>query len=140
VPVLSARDFFREALRFVALAVVAVNLVDLGHSVVDRTIGVMPPVPLGGDIWWPVASMVVFGPIYVVLAWHHRARGADSGGSSVRRWTASVILLATTLILLGSLVAVLNQFLIGGADAVFLVKAAIVAVVAGAIFVAHRQR
>jgi hypothetical protein len=146
VSVVSARDFFLYALIFVALSLTAWNVVSAAHTVIDIAFG--PPPDGGvpdwrrGNLNWSIAVLIVFAPIYFLLSRRAAASlAADPARhrSAIRRWTAALILLLTVLALLGTLASVIYRFLQDGGDAVFLLKSAVTAIVAGAIFLAYRQ-
>lgn len=145
-PVVSARDFFVYALLFVALGVVAVNLVQGAHGTIDL---LLPP---GEEPWrrtaaaremrQAAAALLVFGPLYVVLDRRTRsARRADPARqrSAIRKWTGALILLVTVLTLLTTLVWTLYRFIDGGADPAFLLKAVVVGAVAGGVLALWRE-
>lgn len=145
VSVVSARDFFTYALIFVALGLTAWHVVSAAHAVIDLTLADAS----GSTMDWrrtslnlSVAVLVVFAPLYFVMSRRAAAALASDPArhrSAIRRWTAALILLLTVLALLGTLAGVIYRFLQDGGDLVFVLKSAVVAVVAGAIFVAYRQ-
>lgn len=145
VPVVSARDFFLYALIFISLGVTAWHLVEAAHDLIDMAFGerAAPETPFQrSSLNFSVAMLAVFGPLYGYLSRQaERALRADPARqrSAVRRWTAALILLLTVLALLGTLASVVYGFLEGEADLVFVLKAAVAAAVAGAIFALYRQ-
>ncbi len=144
VPILSARDFLFQALLLVALSVVAYNLVLVLHALIDLILAAAPAA--GPQVDWrgrrfdrALAGIIVFAPIYVGMAVADRRAMAGTDRSLVRRWVTAVILLATTLVLLGLLASVVYEFLRGEPRPAFLLKALAAGAVSGAILLAYRR-
>jgi hypothetical protein len=135
------RHAFLYALLFIALAVTAVNLVNLVHAQIDRAL----PDPafetwaerVAGRIRWAVAGLVVATPVYLLVARAiDRAAAADESilKSPVRKWLTYFALLISALIFLGDAIFVLYRFLAGELTLRFALKAGTVALLSGAIF------
>jgi hypothetical protein len=146
VSVVSARDFFLYALIFVALALTAWHAVAAAHAIIDLAFGTAldggAPERRRSSLNRSIAVLVVFAPLYIILSRRASASlAADPARhrSAIRRWTAALILLLTVLALLGTLAGVIYRFLQDGGDAVFLLKSAVTAIVAGAIFLTYRK-
>jgi uncharacterized membrane protein len=140
-PTVSAQDFFIYALITISLAVAAFNLVDLAHQLIDILTrdpddDVVPRTPT-----WELAALLVFGGVYSWLSRTETARRrADPARqrSAIRKWTVAVILLATVLTLMSTLVwGVYLVIDTGGADPALL-KVAVTAAVAAGIWWAYR--
>ncbi|KGJ05365.1 hypothetical protein SAMN04487972_10673 [Paracoccus halophilus] len=144
VPRPRAYASFREAvlygLLFLSLAIIAWRICDLGMELIDRLI----PDPADirtyradGSIRWPVASLIVFTPLFVWLSRKAQGQMRDDAGqrrSLVRKWFASVTLLLALLVLLGDGVTVIFTLLNGELTARFAAKAVLVAAVAALVF------
>ena len=145
-PYVSAREAFFYALLFASLAMTAWHLVTLFHALIDLWLP-----DNGREDWryygasssirWAVAALVVFGPLFL---WLHaratRAQAADPGRarSVVRRWVGYLALFLAACSLLGDLIAVVYAFLSGDLTLRFLLKALVVAAVAGVVLALFR--
>lgn len=140
--VVSARDAFRHGLTFFALLLVASHLGLLAFALIDHFV----PDPLdpfeGGDgpIRWSIAVLLVAWPVWAVTSLN-LARDAerDPGQrrSAVGRWLTWGALFLAAATLVGDAIAIVAGFLGGDFTVRFLLKAVVVAVVAGAIFLAY---
>lgn len=137
----SARDFFVYALITISLAVAAFNLVDLAHRLIDILTRDPGDTFVPGTPTWELAAVLVFGGVYSWLSQTETAqRRADPARqrSAIRKWTVAVILLATVLTLMSTLVwGVYLVIDTGGADPALL-KVAVTAAVAAGIWWAYR--
>lgn len=145
-PYVSAREAFFYGLMFAALAMTAWHLVALLHNLIDHWVAD----PLNDDAGryainstrWLIAALVVFAPTFLVM--NHRAvqaTKADPGKrrSGVRKWFGYVTLFLASISLLGDLMAVIYALLSGDLTLRFMLKALVVAGVAGTIFAYFRQ-
>jgi hypothetical protein len=132
----SARDFFIYALMFGVMIFGAIYLVQLFHALIDLWLDA------GGyrssrQIRWSVAVLIVATPMYLWLTVRERGKLAADPAlyrSAIRRWLTYLTLLLSSAVLLGDLMAVIYAFLDGDFTLQFLLKAIVVAVVAGFIF------
>ena len=132
----SARDFFVYALTFGVLIFAAVNLVTLLHALIDTAFA------RGEDfrrwqIRWSMAVLIVTVPVYLWLTIRERGklrRDPALYRSAIRKWLIWIALLIAAATLLADLVAVINRLLQGDLTVQFLLKALVVAGVAGGIF------
>ena len=133
----SARDFFIYALSFGVMISGAIYLVQLFHALIDLWLD-------GRDygsfsrIRWAMAVLIVTTPVYLWLTVRERGKLAADPAlyrSAIRRWLTYLTLLLAALVLLGDAVAVIYAFLNGDFTVQFMLKAVVVAVVAGFIFV-----
>ncbi|SFE62116.1 DUF5671 domain-containing protein [Roseivivax sediminis] len=143
-PAVSAREAFVYGLMFVALAVSVIQGLSLGFEVIDLWLDPPPedrPDYVRRALHREIASVIVFFPIFLVLN-ARVARAARADGlvrrSAVRDWLAHIAMFVAALTVVIDLVSVLAASLGGGADPAFLVKSALVAVVAAAVFVYFR--
>ncbi|WP_298568715.1 DUF5671 domain-containing protein [uncultured Aliiroseovarius sp.] len=122
------------------------HLVALLHSLIDHWVHD----PLDADqgryalssTRWSIAALIVFTPTFLILNRRVvRATKADPGKrrSGVRKWFGYVTLFLASLSLLGDLMAVIYALLSGDLSVRFILKALVVAGVAGAIFFYFRQ-
>jgi len=140
--VVSARDAFRHGLMFFALLLVTSHLGLLVFSLIDRFL----PDPLdgftGGDgqIRWSIAVLLVAWPVWALTSLN-LARDAerDPGQrrSAVGRWLTWGALFLAAATLVGDGIAIVAGYLGGDFTPRFLLKAATVALIAGAIFLAY---
>lgn len=135
----TARDFFIYALMFGVMIFGAVYLVQLFHALIDR---VMDDESFRNNtrIRWAMAVLIVTAPMFFWLTFRERAKLAADPAlyrSAVRKWMIYLTLLISAAVLLGDLVAVIYAFLNGDFTMQFLLKAAVVGIVAGFIFLYH---
>lgn len=144
-PMVSAKEAFLYGLMFVALAVTAVHLTILGFELADRWI----PDPADNygyysrsTVRWSVSALIVFFPLFLWLNSRiGKAVKHDEGKrrSAVRKWVTYLTLFFAAITLLSDLIVVIHAFLSGDLTARFFTKSAIVAVVAGLIFLYFRS-
>ncbi|MCK8464508.1 DUF5671 domain-containing protein [Aliiroseovarius sp. S1339] len=145
-PYVSAREAFFYGIMFVALAMTAWHLVALLHSLIDHWVA--DPLVEGEGRYalnstrWSIAALVVFTPTFLVLNRRTvQATKADPGKrrSGVRKWFGYVTLFLASISLLGDLMAVIYALLSGDLTLRFILKALVVAGVAGSVFAYFRQ-
>ncbi len=136
-PYLSAREGLLYGLLFISLAVVAVQLCQLGFRLVDNLI--LPPGGVDGEtrrsLNGPLASLITFTPVFLLLN-RIISRGPErelGRRSLVRQWCASITLLIAAVVLLSDLVTAIYMLLDGEITLRFVLKALIVAAVAGLV-------
>lgn len=143
-PMVSAKEAFLYGLMFVSLAVTAVHLVILGFELADNWI----PDPADSygyysrsTVRWSISALIVFFPMFLWLNTRiGKAVKKDEGKrrSGVRKWITYLTLFCAAITLLSDLIVVIHAFLSGDLTARFFAKSAIVAVVAGLIFLYFR--
>ena len=145
-PYVSAREAFFYGIMFVALAMTAWHLVSLLHNLIDHW--VTDPLDENGGRYalsstrWSIAALIVFAPTFLVLNRRTvQATKADPGKrrSGVRKWFGYVTLFLASISLLGDLMAVIYALLSGDLTLRFILKALVVAGVAGSVFAYFRQ-
>ncbi len=132
----SARDFFVYALTFGLMILGAIYLVVLCHALIDLALDT-ETYRANRTIRWAMAVLIVATPVYLWLTVRERAKLAADPAlyrSAIRKWLMYLTLLLSSMVLLGDLMAVIYAFLNGDFTVQFLAKAAVVAVVAGLIF------
>jgi len=144
-PYVSAREAFFYGIMFAALAMTAWHLVALLHNLIDY--GLPDTDDFRGyafsSIRWSIAALIVFAPTFLFL--NHRVvreTKADPGKrrSGVRKWLGYATLFLAGITLLGDLMVVIYELLSGDLTLRFILKALVVAVVAGMIFIYFRRQ
>lgn len=146
----SARDAFFYGLMFSTLAMTAWHLTSLSFDLIDRWIP--DPADTTPDSYrsrwalrrmrWSIASLIVFAPLFMMLNMRAmRATKADPGKrrSGVRKWFGYITLFIAAISLLGDLMYLIYALLNGDLTMRFAAKTAVVAVVAGVIFLYFRR-
>ena len=106
------------------------------HALIDRAFSDLPDYKLN-NIRWGLAVLIVTVPSYLWLTLRERTKLAKDPAlyrSVMRKWLTYITLLVAAAVLLADLVATVYALLSGDLTAQFLLKAAVVAVVAGGIF------
>ena len=132
----SARDFFIYALMFGVMIFGAIYLVQLFHALIDLWFD-EGAYRVNRQIRWALAVLIVSTPVYLWLTLRERGKLAADPAlyrSAIRRWLTYITLLLSATVLLGDLMAVIYAFLNGDFTLQFLLKALVVAIVAGFIF------
>lgn len=132
---LSPRDALVHGLGFAALAILSWHVTRIGILAVEElTPAAGDTHTWGGSARWPVSMLVVFLPIFVLI---HLRRPADDS-SLVRRWLAALSGFLAGMTLLGTLATAVQAFLAGDLTLRFALKALVVVVTAGLVFVTYR--
>ncbi|MDQ5949097.1 MAG: hypothetical protein QG589_223 [Patescibacteria group bacterium] len=137
----SAKDFFLNLGAIVALYTVVVALINLLFTVINTA---FPKITNAyqyfgsSSISFPVATLIIFFPIYVLLMWILEKgfmTEPDKRHVNVRRWLTFITLFIAGLVSAGDLVTVLYYFLDGQElSTAFLLKALVVLLVACGVF------
>jgi hypothetical protein len=137
----SAKDFFLNLGAIVALYTVVVALINLLFTVINTA---FPKITNAyqyfgsSSISFPVATLIIFFPIYILLMWILEKgfmAEPDKRHVSVRRWLTFITLFIAGLVSAGDLVTVLYYFLDGQElSTAFLLKALVVLLVASGVF------
>jgi hypothetical protein len=143
-PYLSARDAFMYLLLFTTLYISAFDLANIAFQWIDHA---FPDGSATGllrrdtaflaGIRWPVASLLIALPIYLLMAaLLRRAMARDPGkrASKVRKWLTYATLFSASLALIGDCTSLVASFLGGELTVRFVLKVATIAVLAGVIF------
>ena len=136
-PTVSARDFFVYTLTFGTLIFGAGYLIAVLHTLIDIAFGETGYGTLGG-IRWGLATLIVTVPLFLWLTIRDRitlARDASRARSAMRKWLIHITLLVAAIVLISDLIAVIYALLSGDLTFQFILKAAVVLVVAGGLFV-----
>ncbi len=138
----SAKDFFLHLGAMVGLYTVAVSFINLLFKVINKA---FPEVGAsvygwgaGSEISLPVATLIVFFPIFVFLSrMVHKIyiENPAKKDLAIRKWLTYITLFVAGIALAGDLVTVLYKFLDGqDLTAAFFLKALTVLLVAGIVF------
>jgi hypothetical protein len=138
----SAKDFFLHLGAIVGLYTVTISFINLLFKVINKA---FPEVGSniyswggGSEISLPVATIIVFFPIFIVLSrMVHKIyiENPVKKDLAVRKWLTYITLFVAGITLAGDLVTVLYKFLDGqDLNAAFLLKALTVLLVTGIIF------
>lgn len=137
----SAKDFFINLGAIVALYVGVVSLLDLLFTIINT---IYPQINYGygffgsESISWPVATLIIFFPIFLLLMWllerEYRVN-PEKQSSGIHRWLTYVTLFLSGLVIAIDLITVLYYFLDGQELTTgFLFKVLVLLVVASSIF------
>lgn len=137
--VVSARDAFRHGLMFLALLLIASNVIYLSFALVDAWL----PDPLDSlsygaeeGVRWAVAALAVSWPVWAWLSLSLAGEAERDPGqrrSAVGRWLTWGALFLAAATMIATAVATVAGFLGGELTPRFLAKAGCVLLVAGAI-------
>jgi len=135
----SAKDFFINLGAIISLGMIVINLINLLFTTIDK---VYPPTTNfyynESYISWPVASLIIFFPVYVLLMWlleKSYITEPEKRNLGVRKWLTYATLFLAGLTIAIDLVTLLYCFIDGQElTAGFLLKVLIVLVVAVSVF------
>ncbi|MCX6701606.1 MAG: DUF5671 domain-containing protein [Candidatus Zambryskibacteria bacterium] len=137
----SAKDFFLNLGAIVALYTLVFSLVNLLFTVIDRA---YPPITNGyyynnsASISWPVATLVIFFPIFILLMWFLEKEYViepERQHAGIHRWLTYITLFVAGLAIAGDLITVLYYFIDGqNLTTGFLLKVLALLVIASSIF------
>lgn len=134
----SARDAFLYLLSFSTLATWATALGSMIFHFINRWFPdpVTQAVPWRESVTWQMASIAVAFPIYVLVMRSvlREAKDPERLQSGVRKWLTYIALFITAATMICDLIAFLNGFLGGELTSRFVLKAATVMSICGAIF------
>ena len=143
-PYLSAREAFLYLLLFTTLYLSAYNLGALFYQFINLAVPdpaasayASSPVAIRQAIRWAISSLVVAFPVFLYLSALTRkevTRDPAKRASKVRRWLTYLTLFIAAAVIIGDLIALLNDLLGGELTVRFLLKAVTVALIAGALF------
>lgn len=136
----SAKDFFINLGAIVALGFFIGNLISLLFTIINKAYPLTTGYNYYGSysISFPVASLIIFFPIYILLMWlleRGYSTEPERRNIGIRKWLTYITLFLSGFALAGDLVTVLYYF-IDGRDITtgFIMKALSILVIALAIF------
>ena len=139
-PSLSARDAFLYLVMFGTLYYGVWNLIGLLFSFIDQAYP--DPGTLNYHIYWDsqrwaTSAIIITFPVFFFMA-HYIGRQIEGNPykrlSPVRRWLTYFTIFVATFTMLGDVTTLIYYFLGGGLTTRFLLKVAVVAIVAGSAF------
>lgn len=138
----SARYFFFFFLLFALLYVIAINFGGVIFSIINKLVPQVGMYTYGtsfssASLRFNIASLIVASPIFLWLSIKiNREAHTDATirHSAIRRWLTYITLIITALIVIGDLIALLNNLLSGEIATRFILKALTVLIIAGGIF------
>ncbi|MFA6353735.1 MAG: DUF5671 domain-containing protein [Candidatus Paceibacterota bacterium] len=136
----SAKDFFINLGAIIALGFFVGNLLSLLFTIINKAYPLTTGYNYYGSysISFPVASLIIFFPVYVFLMWlleRNYSIEPEKRNIGIRKWLTYITLFVSGFVLAGDLVTVL-YFFIDGQDITtgFILKVLSVLVIALAIF------
>lgn len=136
-----AKDFFINLGAIVALYTLVYNLISLLFTVINKA---YPQITNGYDymgstsISWPVATLVIFFPIFILLMWlleREYKANPEKQSSGIHKWLTYITLFIAGLTIAGDLITVLYYFIDGQELTTgFLLKVLVLLVIAVAVF------
>ena len=136
----NAKYAFYYLLSLAALIFTGLSVGMVAFSIIDKTVAdaLVSYYNAGdGSLKFAISALLIAAPIYYAMA-QLISRGLKSGEldkeSPLRRWLTYFILLVSSLIVLGVLISVINNFLSGELSARFLLKALVTFLISGTVF------
>ena len=136
-----AKDFFLNLGAIVSLYTLLYSLINLLFTIINTA---YPKVVSGYNyfgstsISWPVATLVIFFPIFILLMWlmeKHYANDADRQNSGIHKWLTYITLFIAGGVIAGDLITVLYYFIDGQElTTSFLLKILVLLVIALGVF------
>ena len=137
----SAMDFFINLGAIVAFYALVISLVNLLFTIINT---VYPQIINGvnssgsASISWPVATLVIFFPIFILLMWlleKEYTREPERKNMGIHKWLTYITLFVSGLVVVADLITVLYYFLDGQELTTgFLLKVLVLFIVAASIF------
>ena len=136
-----AKDFFINLGAIVALYTLVVSLLNLLFTIINT---IYPQINYGYNyfgsqsISWPVATLVIFFPIFILLMWlmekEYRVE-PERQNTGIHKWLTYITLFISGLVMAGDLITVLYYFLDGQELTTgFVLKVLVLLVIAGSVF------
>jgi hypothetical protein len=140
-PELSARDVFMYLLMFAALYLSAYQLGNLAFQLINLAfpdqLSPFANVVAGQKIRWATATLIVAFPVFLFVASRIARDIAEEPArrnSAVRRWLTYLTLFVAATVLIGDTIALIFNLLNGELTVRFVLKAVVVALIAGSGF------
>lgn len=138
----SAKFAFYYLLSLVALVFMALSTGMIIFQVINKAIvdaiGATPGLFDSGALKFAISALIISIPIYYVLAWKINKSlfsGQLDKNAGVRKWLTYFILLISAVVMIGWLIATLNNFLNGELTLKFILKALTAIIISALIFV-----
>lgn len=140
-PKISVKDFFLNLGATIALYTVVISLINLLFTVINNA---YPKITNAyyyastSSISWPVAVLVIFTPILILLMWLLEKQymvEPERKDSGIHKWLTYLTLFIAGLVIAGDMIMVLYYFIDGQElDTAFLLKCLVLVIVTGALF------
>lgn len=138
----SAKDFFLNLGFFVALYTLVGNLISLLFTIINTA---YPKITNGynysgsSSISWPVATLIILFPIFILLAWflekQYKAE-PDKQDSIIRRAFTYITLFVSGCVIVGDLITVVYYFIDGQEITIgFILKVLVLLIIVSSIFI-----
>ena len=137
----TAKDFFINLGAIVALYTTVVNLINLLFSVINSA---YPQITNGYNYYgtqsisWPVATVIIFFPTFLLLMWllsKDYAVNPEKQNSGIHKWLTYITLFISGLTIAGDLITVLYYFIDGQELTTrFLLKVLVLLIIVSGIF------
>ncbi len=137
-----AKDFFINLGAIVGLYTLVVSLINLLFTVINKA---YPQIMNGynyfgsSSISWPVATLIIFFPIFIFLMWlmeKEYIREPEMKNHGIHKWLTYITLFIAGLVIAGDLITVLYYFIDGQElTAAFLLKVLVLLVVVSSVFI-----
>jgi hypothetical protein len=139
---LSARDAFLYLLMFATLYISAYQFGNLCFQFVNLALPDAADAPfiadmVRGRMRWAIASLIVSVPVFLLVARRiNREITAEPArrNSAIRKWLTYLTMLVAALVIVGDGITLIYNLLSGEMTLRFVIKALIVAAIAGALF------
>ncbi len=138
---LSAGEAFAYLVLFTALGISAFSVVQLFFTLIDFSFYDPADASSVSRTWmtgtrWAVARVVIAAPVFLFAAWwtgRTLVRDPSERASPIRRWLTYVAMFIAVCVIIGDFVTLVAYVLAGETTARFLLKVAVVAIIAGVI-------
>lgn len=140
---LDIKEFFTEVGLYSTLVVSLVSFISILFAAIDKKFqDVLSSTSyefmnVNSDIAFMVSVLVVVFPLYLTLAWlksRHFSQNPKRREVKAFEYGIYLTIVSTALFVIGSLISVIYNFLMGELSAVFMYKVAIIALVSAALF------
>jgi hypothetical protein len=138
----SAKFAFYYLLSLVALVFMSLSTGMIIFQIINKAIvdaaGAAPGLFDSGALKFAISAIIIAVPIYYVLAWQIDKSlflGQLDKNAPVRKWLIYFILLVSAVVMIGWLIAILNNFLSGEFTLKFILKALTAIIIAALIFI-----
>lgn len=136
----AAKNFFLYFLAFALLYTVAFNFGALLFQIINKSFPLVGEYGSGfsaSSLRFSLAALIIGTPIFLWLSktvHTHAATDPVARNSGIRRWLTYITMILTALIVIGDLIALVNNLLSGETTLRFILKAVVVLLIAVAIF------
>ncbi|OGY90612.1 MAG: hypothetical protein A3B30_02925 [Candidatus Komeilibacteria bacterium RIFCSPLOWO2_01_FULL_52_15] len=134
-----ARNFFLYFLSFVLLYMVAVSIGGVLFYIINKTLPLVGRIATvsAGSLRYHLATLIIGTPVFLWMSWKvNRDSKADEAmrNSGLRKWLTYLTLVVAALVTIGDLIFLVYTLLGGETTLPFILKSAVILVIAGNIF------